>query len=97
MYRSPYLQGYIDLSLEVIEDGDAFMAEKLHDIIISVFENEIETVFDRTSGAEKAGGHIDDYNKEGQNETIICFGTFILYGFVHWRLCSRRRNPSSVK
>ena len=42
MYRSPYLQGYIDLSLEVIEDGDAFMAEKLHDIIISVFENEIE-------------------------------------------------------
>lgn len=59
MYRSPYLQGHIDLSLEVIEDGDAFMAEKLHDIIISVFENEIETVFDRTSGAEKAGGHID--------------------------------------
>ena len=31
MYRSPYLQGYIDLSLEVIEEGDAFMAEKLHD------------------------------------------------------------------
>lgn len=59
MYRGKYLQGYIDFSLEVIENGDDSMAEKFHDVIISVFENEIETVFDRTSAAAKAGGHVD--------------------------------------
>ncbi len=72
--------------------GDTLIADLYEDIRNLVVEYEAgKNRFDLLSV------YLDDYNKEGQNETIICFGTFILYGFVQWRLCSRRRNPSSVK
>lgn len=59
LYRSTYIQGYIDLCSEAIEIGDSAIAYKLYDVIIATFENEVETIYSRYSGVAEAKGHVD--------------------------------------
>ena len=84
-----------------LEDNPEHPAPIVGDTLIAdLYEDTRNLVVEYEAGKNRfdlLSVYLDDYNKEGQNETIICFGTFILYGFVHWRLCSRRRNPSSGK